>query len=235
MNAENKHRIRRTASLPLFAAQEKHRRHTKRIHTSRAAIGLRYRISRLENFGYRDDRIKSRELFSWYIKGNKKVGAFEFKEYFPENCFDNDDFLEVMDFNEAHEHEMSVALCSVWNDIVTDVAGYGSILEFRNAWIAPGTSRRDLLARLGNIVIDHAFNRYAILVMKAFPLEYEGVVTDQNELAFGHRQRAMLRYYRHCFGVHPLPGWAGEKGWLWRPNPKLAKHVAPTISESELT
>jgi hypothetical protein len=56
--------------------------------------------------------------------------------------------------------------------------------------------------------------------MKAFPLEYvgcnhNGVTTDDGLL---RRQAAMIRYYRHLFGVEPFPRWAGEKGWLWRPS-----------------
>ena len=62
------------------------------------------------------------------------------------------------------------------------------------------------------------------MVLKAFPLEYEGNVPKGSELeiAFKRRVRAMIRYYQRIFGVRPFDGEYGDAGWLWREGEILA-------------
>jgi hypothetical protein len=56
------------------------------------------------------------------------------------------------------------------------------------------------------------FRRRCILVLKAFPLEYEGKGYPSG---FRLRQRAMIRHYRRLLGMAPFPGKPGREGWLY--------------------
>jgi hypothetical protein len=60
-----------------------------------------------------------------------------------------------------------------------------------------------------------ARKRASIIVLKAFPLEHEGNITDANRGAFLHRQRAMIRHYQHRLNARPLGRKLGKEGWMW--------------------
>jgi hypothetical protein len=49
-----------------------------------------------------------------------------------------------------------------------------------------------------------------VMVLKAFPLDYEGEVTAENRPAFEHRQRALIRLYQRRIGFEPVV----TKRWL---------------------
>jgi hypothetical protein len=57
--------------------------------------------------------------------------------------------------------------------------------------------------------------RPAFIILRAFPLEYQGNVTKANEAAFTRRQRALMRLYVHRLGLETLPGQPGKDGWQW--------------------
>jgi hypothetical protein len=56
-------------------------------------------------------------------------------------------------------------------------------------------------------------NRAAIFIMKPFPLEYEGKVTEENNAAFERRRTAMIRHY----GVRLNAKLLGDNPdrWMW--------------------
>ena len=55
-----------------------------------------------------------------------------------------------------------------------------------------------------------------MLILKAFPLEFEGDNRTQRQ-RFLRRARAMSRYYQSRLGVRVVPGPYGVDGWMWRP------------------
>ena len=61
--------------------------------------------------------------------------------------------------------------------------------------------------------------RFSVLVLKAFPLEYEDAVREGSpfERGFASRRRAVQRLFARVLRVHPLPGDYGAEGWMWRP------------------
>lgn len=91
----------------------------------------------------------------------------------------------------------------------------------------PSFANGALFADAAHGLIDTEFPDHSILVMKAFPLEYESVSTKGTSLAgsLRRRERAMVRHYRRVFGVERLPGRHGKQGWLWRPNPAYGDMV----------
>lgn len=62
---------------------------------------------------------------------------------------------------------------------------------------------------------------HAILVLKAFPLEYEGYCSREGkdgvdyDVAFRRRQKALFRVFDQE-GFEPFPGASGQVGWMLR-------------------
>lgn len=226
-------RIRRSGEPPRFVAAEKIRhasyRHTLPLRSGDAEASLRYRFSRWRSIA-EDERVRKRELFAWIHVGRRRVGALELHEFEPSGCFDNEDVFEVMDCEDAFESRLAEVLCSVFDDLCFDVAPHGSILDFRHAWIAPAPAHQGLFAKAATTIVDTAFPDHALLVMKVYPLEYEGKVPDGAPVQAGlaARQRAMARHYGQIFGVRPLPDPHGQEGWLWRAHPRLEGLIAGT-------
>jgi hypothetical protein len=55
------------------------------------------------------------------------------------------------------------------------------------------------------------------MVLKAFPLEYEGRVNDETRPAFSRRQQALSRLYRRRLNAEPVPHEElAQAGWMFR-------------------
>ena len=67
---------------------------------------------------------------------------------------------------------------------------------------------RQFLARRGKR------NRAAIILIKPFPLEYEGKVTKENNCAFERRRAAMIRHYQTRLGAKLLDENSADC-WMW--------------------
>jgi len=69
------------------------------------------------------------------------------------------------------------------------------------------------------IISKHYAEDFSVLLLKAFPLEYEWRAPIGSEAAqtLERRRAAMIRHYRRVLRVEPLPGRPGEDGWMWRP------------------
>lgn len=226
-------RIRRSEKPPRFVTEERVRRrnypHTQSLNASDAKAHLRYRLSRWRHLA-EEERIRKRELFAWIQLGRRRIGAIELHEFEISGCFDNDDVLYIMDCEEEYESRLAQVLCSALDDLPWDVMPYGSILDFRHAWTAPDPICRGLFAKAAITVIDTILPDHALMIMKAYPLEYEGQVPDGAPVQAGleARQRAMARHYRKLFNVQQLPDPHGKEGWLWHLHPKLEKLVIGT-------
>lgn len=213
-------RVTRTPTLPRFAAQEaaKGLRYPYTLKLNRLDAVLHYRTRQRSDLDYGEALLR-RRLFAWLVAHGQRVGASELNEYDPNGCADNDEFLRVMDATEQYEADMSVALCSCWDDVIGDVTLCGPILDFRYAWVAPAHARGDLFPRAAHALIDRFRCRYSILVIKAFPLEYQAQEPEaaaRTSRALESRQRAMARYYERIFCVRPFPELHGSEGWLFR-------------------
>lgn len=98
---------------------------------------------------------------------------------------------------------------------------YGTIAVFERLGISGATASQSVaIWQLIDDLIGREFRSYrgkrpraSVIVMKAFPLEYEGKVTKQNHMAFVRRQAAMMRHYHRRMGAKPFDG--GEPGWMW--------------------
>ncbi len=212
--------LTRTSELPDFARHEaaRRRKYTKEITLADREERVRYRLSRPTSVGEDDGYVRRTEFFGWLVSGRKRIGAFELRAYDAVGCFNNHEFLEIMDLDEEFEARLSRVICDCWNDVPESLSVYGPIVDFRSAWISPDASNRKLFSLAGNAILGTVFSDCSCVIMKAFPLEYQGEAPDgsplENRLQL--RQLAMVRYYRRVFGVEPLPGAYGSEFWLWR-------------------
>jgi hypothetical protein len=172
------------------------------------------------------DAVLRTELFCWMRLGRRRIGAMALNTYCFNGCGSNGNILRVMDIDYGYEAELAHVLCSAWREVVFDVSHMAPVLYFHMAWISPKHADGKIFAVAANRLIDEVED-YSILVMKAFPLEYEGQAPTGSPLtkALDSRQRAMVRYYERVFGVRRFPGRYGKDGWLWRPNPHLANMI----------
>jgi hypothetical protein len=55
----------------------------------------------------------------------------------------------------------------------------------------------------------------AAIVLKAFPLEYEGNANEENRAAFERRRRALVRLYKMRLGCEPVSDPSlDQEGWM---------------------
>ncbi len=197
-------------------------------------IVLKYRISRWESLSDGNGEVKLRELFCWIHLDGKPVGALEMNEIDASDV-DSEDLVFVMDQIDHYAYEFATVIRRGWPELM-DITSYGTILDFKRVWIEPAHSRSGLWVEAAKLLINSEFRRHAVMIMKAFPLEYEGKGSPDYAAALASRQRAMVRHYGALFGVRPFPAKDGRNGWLWRFHRRIAKDaiVEPApLSSSE--
>jgi hypothetical protein len=233
--------IRRTDRPPAFALEEL----KKRFSYARSypfgwkdySADLAYRKSRWSWIAYEKNGIRRRQLFCWIKLAKRRIAALKLFEYEASPELGNEDFLYLMDHETQLESDLAGTLCGAWPWFAEQVTDRGNLLEFRMAWTHPTASPHGLWSAAARHLIAQEFPDHALLIMKAFPLEYEGVAREGAHLnaALLARQRAMIRYYGKQFGVQTLQGASGEKGWLYRINPRFAGTIsAPAGDERAL-
>jgi hypothetical protein len=148
--------------------------------------------------------VRSREIFAWILEGSVRLGAVKLIEWHVDPLTDEEDFYYEMDADSAEASALAEAVCSVWD--IPLLSSFGPLLEFRLAWMLPSAARESIWAKAaGRLITAHSCSGFSVLLLKAFPLEYEGHVSDA-PLAFELRRKAMVRHYRRVLDVRPLPG-----------------------------
>jgi hypothetical protein len=228
-------RIRRGAEWPESALHEQKRNrkypNEMRFPTKNATYILQYRKSRWHRMMMGEGCVIKRDLFCWLNFKNQQVGALHFVEFKPDPWINNDEFLFTMDADSYADMQIAEMLCDGWSE-ANDVLAYGPVLEFRFAWMAPQHATTAIWATAAEALIKAEFDDHSILVMQAFPLDYEGRAPDGSPAHVGlvRRQVAMIRYYRRLFGVDHFPGEWGADGWLWRANSRIADLLSRPVS-----
>lgn len=166
-------------------------------------------------------RVHTAKLFA----DGKHVGSFRLAEYDVAGWLDREDFYQWLDDYSSAAAELAWVICTHWED-VSDFIDYGTLLELERAWVIPdsGSIRRFRLA--GQELVKLVPKR-ALMVLKAYPLEYEGVVTPANSRARDKRARALQRFYRGTLNMQPFPGAAGEEGWMFNLPERLKDVIDP--------
>ncbi|HEX4183966.1 MAG TPA: hypothetical protein VHY34_11980 [Caulobacteraceae bacterium] len=164
---------------------------------------------------------RSRTTFAWFVRAGKKIGAVRFNEI-DAGMEEDNVFLLSMDDNSFSDGQLALTLCSEWRDVGFTVGCYGPIVEVAEAWIHPHFAPGGSWADVATMLLARLFADRSILVLKAFPLEYEGTTPagSPSPTALLSRQRAMVRHYRRTLNARSLPGRPGKEGWMWLANPR---------------
>ena len=120
-------------------------------------------------------------------------------------------FVPRGDENSHSEYETAVAVARIWgsddedNWLTDGPFCYGDLCSFDRLVIDAKT-----LADVDAVwsIIDALLTRIRrgmAVMLKAFPLEYEGKITAGNRAACERRQRALVRLYERRLGFRPVP------------------------------
>lgn len=178
-------------------------------------------LTRRHRLGWDGGPIRTRTLFGRLTVDDRLAGAVELAEYDIEVDTHDRDFFYVLDASSQEEADTATVLCSCWSQIADRVGAFGPILIFRLAWMHPEHAKGALWATAARQMVNTYLDRHALIIAKAFPLEYEGRGAPDLEGVIQARQRAMVRYYGRLLGLRRLPGWAGREGWLYAIPPRL--------------
>lgn len=165
--------------------------------------------------------LRRQECTAWVFHAGRIVGGVVLKRYMVPDFIQNDEFVDLMDRDSAEEHELSIALDSQFREIGSDVGAYGDILELNRIWLAGLPALAGRSTEIVKALISAFCPGFALVILKAFPLEYEGRFSSTNEqgaydAALQRRQRAMKRLYRREYGVRSMKGAVGDEGWMYR-------------------
>lgn len=183
------------------------------VHANAELLEVRYKRSYWRVIC--DDRrqVKQRRTSGVIWAEGVPAGSFIVVETQIPTFMDRYEFLDEMDSHSAEADELAEVLMTHWAE-PTEFGDYGDVVELRRVWMAPGQSKKGRLESAMNALLEREFGDRGLLILKAFPLEYEERVNDENAGAFGRRRNAMLRHYARLFGVAPLSGSSGNRGWM---------------------
>lgn len=206
------HHIRRTGIDPVF--EKPHLRTTAAMSTScgEERLDLRYRRSQWEADPDHPG-IHQRETKAKLFVDGYHAGSFKLTELRLEPLIDSWRFFEWADEASSELAELAELVSGHWNE-VSDVSDQGTILELTRAWMKPAYSNGRRFGWAANALVALS-TEWGLLVLKAFPLEYERHTGHQYKEARSRRRQAMMRHYRSKLDVFPFPGSAGVDGWMY--------------------
>ncbi|MBB3559350.1 hypothetical protein FHX06_000647 [Rhizobium sp. BK512] len=182
----------------------------------------RYNAEECEPFKYRAVEMR-------IARGERIMAIALFREWSLADFFPgHQDFIEAADIATQQDYEMAEFVSEFWDEDDHPLE-YGNIVLFDRLMVPnPDHNIWPLLLK----GIDRQFSKnMALLILKAFPLEFEGRTEDQpgRNMAdlpeFRRRQTAMKRHYQRILGVKNSAGEEDAKGWMWRvvngPEPRI--------------
>jgi hypothetical protein len=126
-----------------------------------------------------------------------------------------DEFFEEADYLSTPDAQMAKVLLENWDEADIPPFDFGTVVRFERLTIK-ATRHSGYIWQLIRSIMEKEFaNRGALLLLKPFPLEYEGCVTESNRGAFMFRVAALQRLYAHRIDMMPVP--VDKEGWMWRP------------------
>jgi hypothetical protein len=138
--------------------------------------------------------------------------------------WDLEDFVDAADTLSNSIYEMAKVVAWTWGGADrrhwwTDAPFcFGDLCSFDRFLIDVETFAESLAVwTIVDALLKRIRRSVAVMILKAFPLEYEGKVNDANRRPFLRRTQALIRLYRYRLKVEPLPqrGLA-EVGWMQR-------------------
>lgn len=128
-----------------------------------------------------------------------------------------------MDAAEHATMEIAELLLWHWIDPLGDVSPYGSIVVIDRLWVAQRFATAGQWAGVVHGILAKEYRRRSLLLLKAYPFEDQDFWGDLPIRA--SRQPALMRLYRRLLGVEPMPGGAGEEGWMYAISSRVVEWV----------
>jgi hypothetical protein len=130
------------------------------------------------------------------------------------------EFFYAADAQSQADHDTADILQTYWSDETAPFL-YGTLVRFERLVIRSTNRSPEVWALLSGLIEREFARRGSILMLKAFPLEYEGRHNAGSPAAshehFRLRAMAMRRYYRWRLKMRRVPGRYGKDGGMWRP------------------
>lgn len=165
------------------------------------------------------ENIKLRGVTIAIERDGNIVGVAKLKEWWLPLFSSPLDFWDTTD-NLSQEHADLAELVGASWDWHEWPPEYGNIVLFsRLAIDSRLDAGREALNRLGEYLTIEFGRRASVMLLKAFPLEFENALTGDDgrrRAKLQHRSRAMLRMYARSLCVQPLPDQGVFSGWMWR-------------------
>ena len=181
--------------------------------------------------------VRRSNLSAVLLRDSQCIGNFKLARYNIQRAYDKDEFWRAMDCSSGAEEKFAYILCKSWADVVHQVAPMGPIIRIDHAWLDRAHAGKNLLASTIDVITERIWPNFSIIVLKAYPLEFASVRDNLDgnahlQRAQLRRQRAMMRHYQGIVGAKPLPGPAGDDGWLWSANPNAKRVIPPPREQS---
>jgi hypothetical protein len=169
-----------------------------------------------------DDEFRHRNHFFSVAAGHRVVAEGRLEEWdgSPGRYVTMNSFVQACDEHSQAAYEMATVMalfCRSGGHMEQPPFDYGSIVLFDRLRIdaASANESRETWGMIETVLSRIRRGVAAGFILKAFPLEYEGKLTEANRSAFERRQHAMQRYYSRRLGMKTLPGESGRSGWQW--------------------
>jgi hypothetical protein len=186
------------------------------------------RFSKLADNPNADCGFVKRKIFFTIEHGQSRVAAGGLKIWrgveHEDVYYSLDTFVEHGDRCSNSEYDTALAVAMVWGGKNEETwsweqapFGCGDLCVFERLAIDVKTAS-DVCAAW--MIINRLLQRLcrremAAIILKAFPLEYEGNVSEENRAAFDRRRRALVRLYQWRLGFEPVPHPSlFQQGWM---------------------
>ncbi|WP_203290773.1 hypothetical protein [Maricaulis parjimensis] len=155
---------------------------------------------------------------AWVRHDGRSVGGVNLSRFTIPTFMTNEEFLDVMDRESSETHRLSCALAHEFDSVSEEVGDYGDIIELNRVWLSPVPEVAGASGEILESLIAAVFPDFSLIVLKAYPLEYEGNLPDGSPMrpAFERRQAALMRLYGKTLGVTRMSGRYGDEGWMCR-------------------
>lgn len=148
--------------------------------------------------------------FKVYL-GIGHVCSFLLNEFMIDGSF-TEDFAEACDTISQSLADLGAAVAANWDS--EDFVPGSTLLWLERMWMSPDFAGHGYMFPLLEALIGRSSHSWTVMVLKAFPLEYEGSDTDGGRPE--QRRAALMRHYERRLGMGSMaPPW-GDDGWMYR-------------------
>jgi hypothetical protein len=189
----------------------------------------------MSGFGGEFPTFKRRDVVLIVSMAGETVARATFGEWKAKDwLYEWDDFVVAADEASAIDLECAEVIRQYWDDDDWPFE-YGNLVIFDRLSIPK--PHKDIWPSL-DAAIKHQFHKNgSIMVLKAFPLEWEGQGETDGDPVFARRLEAMKRLYASKLGVTSFRG-AGNEDWMWKslrycPEPFVEPNPQPALSLEE--